>query len=84
MTDKHDFSAALESLDACRYWYEDKLGVERTEAIQTALRIADRLQRGDVSEEMQRAAYSVDPKVRTNIFKAMAKQMIEEEATMCT
>lgn len=65
MTQDLDFKAALESLDACRCWYDDKLGVERTQTIETALRIADRLQSGEVSEGL----FDVCPHIESSDMK---------------
>ena len=78
----HDFKAALDRADVeCKDHNNVNEDLRLWQAIQTALRIADRLQRGDVSEEMClqgfshfNGAYHTRP-----IFKAMAAQLIKEE-----
>lgn len=50
--------------------------------IQTALRIADRLQSGEVSDEMMEVGYSEGDgcTYASSVFKAMAKELIKEES----
>lgn len=84
-----DFKGALDDLDVASreaikagfsFW-DDPLNV----TIQTALRVADRLQSGEVSDEMYKKSEEHDilyhrVASHDDIFKAMAKQLIKEES----
>jgi hypothetical protein len=86
---EYDFKAALEfTNDKLNFGVMMKDGMvwqEETETIQTALRLADRLQRGEVSKEMLNSCYD---ELRTtqesfkppawHIFSSMAAQMMKE------
>lgn len=89
MTDKLDFAGALEwfteyNLPACGNTPPD---IGHAKTIQTALRIADRLQRGEVSDEMRHIGNKHDYKSTRGILKPyvqekneMAAKLIEEES----
>lgn len=72
MTEQHDFKSALD--DDPLYWR-----ATHKETIQTALRLADKLQSGEVSEGMMNVLKNEYGLVTyKDIFKAMAAQMIKE------
>lgn len=84
MTDEFDFDGALEAYEAdvvgnnefgYMNWVQDN-----AEEIQAALRLAARLQSGEVSEDMRRAGVNnFDlPKNVDVIFEAMAQQLLKE------
>lgn len=81
MTDKHDFKGALDAL----YNPYNGLSDKHRHVCELALRIADRLQSGEVSVDMLLAsdgqheynAYLSDEDAKM-IFKAMAQQMMKE------
>ena len=87
MTDKHDFKAALEKLETKgrvkTLGSEFFFSTEECLTIQSALRIADRLQSGEVSEFMAKKGaqefYGGRSNTPEGVFKAMAAQMIKEE-----
>lgn len=77
----HDFRAALE---ACYILSNEPLLYCHRKTIQFALRLADRLQSGEVSEEMYNAAENIEfseycgaEDIETQ-FKAMTAQMMRE------
>ena len=80
MTNKHDFKAAENMLELWNgkddLQFSNMVLNKHKEAIQTALRIADRLRGGEVSDEMMEAGSHF---ATENLFKAMATQMIKEE-----
>ena len=62
---------------------EFQLDPQDAATITTALRLADRLQSGEVSEEMTQAGqvqYHIISDTSKIVFKAMAAQMIKEES----
>jgi len=77
MTDKHDFEGALKRIEEAQSW-RDAFTIQEQAAIQTALRLAHRLQNGEVSENMREEGYiaNIGP---AGTFTAMAAQMIKEE-----
>lgn len=95
MTQQHDFKAALEvvpdwdgNLADIGLW-----GFGHKDVIQAALRIADRVQGGEVSEGMLMATHEksgvryhnsddvdVSEEIYTDIFTTMADKLIEEES----
>jgi len=90
MTNKHNYEAALE--DVSRQHTSSKSSynilIDNKHAIQSALRLADRLQKGEVSDEMLRAACAHPdqlggekyiPQITAKKFKAMSAQLIKEE-----
>lgn len=92
MTDKHDFKAALEVFIEQNQCNDDEhsahsmVGMEEHITIQTALRLADRLQSGDVSDDIIKPLLprgmkpdGVWAKEMIEDFKAMTAQMIKEE-----
>lgn len=84
MTDKYDFKTALEEVLQMEEVFSRLAQKETWPAIQTALRLADRLQSGEVSVGMVDACMSVYCPEKTHrgrkkkYFKAMAAQMIKE------
>ena len=86
----HDFNAALEELGSLNLWpsFSKEMGAVTTnyllqnkKTIQTALRLADRLQRGDVSEEMDQIGRETLLKYGNGtqeMFQAMAAQLLKE------
>ncbi len=87
MTDKHDFKAALDAIENDKQIDRtlDQVTDGHLETIQTALRLADRLQSGEVSEGMLRVWADREitewPNHKAEItedFKAMAAQMLKE------
>lgn len=72
----HDFKGALND-----DMFQDDIGIwadRHKEAIQTALLIADRLQSGDVSEEMFRLGVNLHNSTPSVFSKKMSEQLIKE------
>ena len=95
MHDTHDFAGALEWFEACCKEDKNELldagleisdyYLESEQTIQTALRIADRLQRGDVSKTAESKGVAIryyqdkqNCKNTKELFKAMAQRLIKE------
>ncbi len=92
MKDKHDFKAALSGVNylLTQQTCIGNLSPDDMAAIQYALRLAERLQSGEVSEEMIKDGHdemllatlegnvSGDNRPIIKAFKAMAAQMIKE------
>lgn len=84
MTNKHDFKAALDGYKRAKDNFDINVWLNTyVEEFVTALRIADRLQSGEVSLEMADAfrGYLDDGnsvELISNVFKAMAQQLIKE------
>lgn len=80
---KHDFKAALYDFESSD---QSILQEGNYETIKTALRLADRLQSGEVSGEMIFEAKNLRDRIQDEDpsdelrFKAMAEQMIKEES----
>lgn len=79
----HDFEAVLQEFEMSEHSLSGGLYLEPyTEIIHTALRIADRLQSGEVSDGMYVAGSeaNVGPRLTSHsyIYQAMAKQLIKE------
>jgi hypothetical protein len=80
----HDYSKALEALKNGHIDNFDP-NFDHLDAVESALRIADRLQRGNVSEGMRLASenrkdemFDDNPPDAT-IWEAMAQQLVKEE-----
>jgi hypothetical protein len=93
MTDKHDFKGAFRkfSLLTTKSYIGDRYeecGGANVDTILKALKIADRLQSGEVSNEMawfdsdtdftKGKAFSISQHERRELFKAMSQQLIKE------
>lgn len=94
MTQENDFKGALKDLNkAMTHWMNPGKRIDlihrNWKEIETALRIADRLQSGEVSESMKMIGTksqefipgcgpNIGPSQYEKTFKAMIKQMIDE------
>ncbi len=88
MTAKHDFKEEIKEFDLSAVGKDDEgnilfaLSPDQIDAHNKALRLADRLHRGAVSEEMVGAGYLRGTHaLYSDVFKTMAAQMIKEEAS---
>lgn len=87
MTGKHDFKAVLDRIEPCKYavgedYYIDVGDVRHIKAIQAALRIADKVQSGELKMEQDDAIDNYyDDGYRdgwNNCLEAMSAQLLKE------
>lgn len=70
---EYDFKAALSSMTDASDWVE-----ENYDTIQSALRLADKLQSGGISAGMVKVVDDKQPMSCDRTFKAMAEQLMKE------
>ena len=90
MSEESYFSTALKQLESLEifhknnHWFNDKdyseWAVGFSDTLKKALRIADTVQQGKVSDEMLECGYSAGDGCTyvRSVYKAMTKQMIDE------
>lgn len=82
--DKHGFKQTLNGIEGQTLFdaNREQLSPKEMKAIRTALRLADRLQSGEVGDAVMKAGweqiYPSDRATPNMVFKAMAQQLLKE------